>query len=172
MVPERPPSTEYAPAFASYISAVPDGDIADLLEKQLEVLRDLAAQVPGDRETFRYGPDKWTIREVFGHLSDAERVFGYRLVSISRGDATPLPGFDENVYVAAANFNARPLQALADEFALLRRSNLMEIRALDADAWQRIGLANNKPVSVRAIAYVMAGHVNHHVAILHARYGL
>ena len=172
MAPERPRPTEYAPAFGTYIAAVPDGDIVELLEKQLELVGDLAKQVPEDRETFRYGPDKWTIREVFGHLSDAERVFGYRFVSISRGDAASLPGFDENVYVAAANFNARPLQALANEFALLRRSNLMEMRALDPDAWQRTGLSNNKPVSVRAIAYVMAGHVNHHIAILRARYGL
>ena len=172
MSPEKPPSSEYAPAYATYISAVPDGDVVELLEQQRELLRDLAKQVPGDRELFRYGPDKWTIREVFGHLSDGERVFGYRLVSISRGDAASLPGFDENVYVAAANFNARPLQELADEFALLRGANLLAMRALDAEAWQRIGLANNKPVSVRAIAYVMAGHVNHHVAILRARYGV
>lgn len=172
MTPEKPPSSEYAPAYAAYVSAVPDGDIVQLLEQQLDTLRDLAAQVPADRELFRYGPDKWSIRQVFGHLSDGERVFGYRLVSISRGDGTPLPGFDENVYVAAANFDARPLQALTAEFVLLRKANLMALRALDAQAWRRIGLANNTPVSVRAIAYVMAGHVNHHVALLRARYGV
>ena len=172
MTPEKLPSSEYASSYAAYVSAVPDGDIVELLEQQPDVLRDLAKRVPGDRELFRYAPDKWTIREVYGHLSDAERVFGYRLVSISRGDTASLPGFDENVYVAAANFNARPLQALADEFALLRGGNLMAMRALDADAWRRVGLANNTPVSVRALAYVMAGHVNHHVAILRARYAV
>jgi hypothetical protein len=172
MSPEKPPSSEYAPFYEGYIAAIPEGDIVDLLEQQVATLRDMAQNVPADRETFQYAPGKWTIREVVGHVNDAERVFGYRMVCISRGERASLPGFDENAYVTAANFNARTLRALVDEFALLRASNLSAMRALDAESWRRTGLANNHPVSVRALAYVMAGHVNHHLAILRSRYGV
>lgn len=172
MTTGRPQPSEYAPFYAEYIATVPDGDIVQLLEQQVVALRAFAGRLAPERETFRYAPDKWTVRELAGHVTDAERVFGYRLVCISRGDRTSFPGFDENEYVAAANFNARPLQALVDEFALLRGANLMAMRALDAAAWQRVGLANNAPVSVRALAYIMAGHVNHHLDMLRTRYGL
>jgi hypothetical protein len=173
MTPDKPTPAEYAPYYEGYISAVSDDDdVVELLERQAGALRDLARQVPAARETFQYAPDKWTVREVIGHLNDAERVFGYRVVCLSRGERASLPGFDENAYVAAANFNARTLQALVDEFALLRGSNVSAMRALDADAWMRTGLANNTPVSVRALAYIMAGHVNHHLQLLHARYGV
>jgi len=172
MPTEKPQPSENAPFYAEYIATVPDGDIVQLLEQQVAALRAFANRLAPERETFRYAPDKWTVRELVGHVIDAERVFGYRLVCISRGDRNSLPGFDENEYVAAANFNARPLQSLVDEFALLRGANLMAMRALDAAAWQRIGLANNNPVSVRALAYIMAGHVNHHLTMLQTRYEL
>lgn len=169
---ERPSPTEFAPYYASYVSAVPDGDIVQLLEQQKSAVRARAAAITSIQETYRYAPDKWTVREVFGHLTDVERVFGYRLLRISRGDSTSLPGFDENRYVAAANFNSRPLRALVDELALVRDGNLMVIKALDAEASRRLGVANNVPVSVRALAFIMAGHVTHHLQVLSSRYGL
>lgn len=168
---ERPASTEFAPYYASYVSSVPDGDIVQLLEQQKAVLRARTTAVTPAQETYRYGPGKWTVREMFGHLTDAERVFGYRVLCISRGDTASLPGFDEHTYVEAANFNSRPLRALVDELVLVRDGNLLMMKAFDAEAWPRMGVANNVPVSVRALAFIMAGHINHHLEILRTRYG-
>jgi hypothetical protein len=170
---DKPKESEYAPFYAGYIAAVPPGDdILDLLESQVERIRRLAASVPAERETFRYAPGKWTLREVLGHLGDAERVFGYRAFRISRGDETPLAGFDENQYVEASGFNARELSSLAEELALLRQANVLFLRSLDAESWRRTGIANNNPVSVRALAFIMAGHLNHHLNVLRERYGV
>lgn len=169
---ERPAETEYAPFYAGYVSKVPSGDVLELLENQKSQLLTLAASVPTERETFRYAPGKWTIREVFGHLGDAERVFGYRAFCISRGDRTSLPGFDEQEYVAASGFNSRELSSLAHELTLLRESNLLLLRHLDPEKWRRTGVANGTLISVRALAFIMAGHVNHHFGVLRDRYGV
>jgi DinB superfamily len=169
---ERPTESEYAPFYAGYVSKVPSGDVLEMLESQRSQILALAATVPAERETFRYAPGKWTVREVFGHLGDAERVFGYRAFCISRGDQTPLPGFDEQEYVAASGFNSRALSSLAQELALLRESNLAFLRHLGAEEWQRTGVANANPISVRALAFIMVGHVNHHLGVLRERYGV
>ena len=168
--PDRPKAAEYASSFAHYIATVPDGNIIEWLDEQKSTLRAMAKRVTPERETFRYAPGKWTVREIFGHLADTERVFGYRLLSISRGDTTPLPGFDENRYVAASAFNTRPLWSLVDELLLVRDSNLMLMKALDDEAWRRVGTANNAVVSARALAWIIAGHVDHHLAGLRERY--
>jgi uncharacterized damage-inducible protein DinB len=169
---EKPGPSEYAPFYAGYIAAIADGDILETLENQASELRQLAAAIPADRETFRYGEGKWSVREVFGHMIDAERVFSYRLLRFSRGDETPLSGFDENHFVAASHFDQRPLADLVEELALLRQANLRLLRSLVPEAWTRTGTANNHPVSVRALAFIMAGHVRHHLNILRDRYGL
>lgn len=169
---EKPNESEYAPFYAGYIAKVPAADVLENLERQGSEVRGLAAGVPPEREGFRYAPGKWSVREVFGHLIDGERVFGYRAFRIGRGDQTPLAGFDENEYVAASGYDDRSLASLAEEFALVRAANLAVFHSLSADAWRRLGTANGHPVSVRALAFIMAGHVNHHLALLGERYGL
>lgn len=169
---ERPNDTEYAPYYGKYIALVPESDIRPALAGQVDVVRHVAASVTRDRETFRYGPDKWSIREVFGHLSDAERVFGYRAAGISRGDGTPFPSFDENMYVAQSRFDHSPLDVLLEEFVHLRAANRIVLDRLDAAGWRLAGTASGYTVSVRALAYMMVGHVRHHLAILHDRYGV
>jgi hypothetical protein len=168
----RPGEGEYAPFYAGYVGLVPEADIVAVLEQQAGELRELAASVPADRETFRYAEGKWSVREVLGHLVDGERVFGYRAFCISRGERAGLPSFDENHYVAEARSNAIPLRELADELALVRESNLAFLRRLEPGEWERSGTASGKPITVRALAWVMAGHPRHHVGILRERYGL
>ena len=167
---DRPLETEYAPPYAPYVSLVPEVDIVSVLENQVVAVR-RAATVPAERETHRYAPGKWTIREVFGHLVDAERVFGYRAFCVSRGEQHPLPGFDENEYVARSLFGGCSLAELVTEFATVRESNLAVFRRLDQAGWQRFGNANGTSISVRALAYILAGHVRHHLGVLRSRYG-
>jgi len=167
----RPASSEYAPFYAGYVAALPDGDILQILEQQTAELRQLAAGTPTDRETFRYAEGKWSVREVIGHLIDTERIFAYRALRFSRGDEAPLTGFDENVYVAASTFDHRPLSSLVDEIVHVRQANLALFGGLAPDDWTRLGTANGKAVSVRALAFIMAGHVRHHLDILRDRYG-
>lgn len=169
---QRPAEGEYAPFYAGYVSLVPEADVLGALDEQAQAIRRLAAAVPHERETFRYAEGKWSIREVLGHLIDGERVFGYRAFCISRGETAGLPSFDENLYVAADRADARGLSELAAEFALVRRSNLVVLRRLEADEWARVGTASGKPVSVRALAWIMAGHPRHHLRILSERYGV
>lgn len=169
---ERPGTGEYAEFYAGYISGLPAGDILEILELQKDQLRQLAAAVKADRETFRYAPGKWSVREMVGHLIDAERVFSYRALCFSRGDETPLPGFDENFYVARANFDARTLQSLLEELILLRSANVLLFRSLAAEDLARVGVANGFPVSVRALAFILAGHLHHHFNVLRERYGI
>jgi DinB family protein len=169
---ERPAPDEYAPFFAGYVKLVPETEVLPVLSVQVSQVRRLAEALSADRETFRYAPGKWSIREVFGHICDGERVFGYRAFCISRGDQTPLPGFDENDYVAESAYDQQAVAELADDFAGLREANLAVLGRLDPARWVRGGNANGNPVSVRALAFIMAGHVRHHLGVLKARYGL
>lgn len=169
---ERPPESEYAPFYAGYISRVPEEEIIPVLEAQRATMFETGAAVGPERETFRYAPGKWTICEVFGHLADIERIFGCRALAISRGDRTPLPGFDENAYIAASQYGRRRLAEITREFSMLRNANLAMFRTLDDDSWLRIGTANGYSTSVRAIAYILAGHLRHHLEVLRERYGV
>jgi len=172
MASGRPADTEYAPFYAGYVSLVQEDDALAALERQLDELRALSVSIPKDRETYRYAPDKWSVRQVVGHVTDGERVFGYRAFCISRGEQAPLPSFDENAYVARSSYDSVPLGELVDELVAVRRTNLAALRRLTAAEWRGLGTASGKPVSVRALAYVMAGHPRHHLAILRERYGL
>lgn len=172
MASGKPADTEYAPFYAHYVSLVPETDAVAALERQVDEFRACKASVPKDRETFRYAPDKWSVRQVIGHLTDGERVFGYRAFCISRGEQAPLPAFDENVYVAHSTYDSVPIRELVDELVDVRRGNLAVLRRLSAADWARVGTASGKPVTVRALAYVMAGHPRHHLAILREKYGL
>lgn len=169
---DRPMATEYAPFYAGYVLLVPEADALAVLAGQPAELQKLAAAVPAELESCRYAPGKWSIREVVGHLADSERVFGYRAFCISRGDQAPLPGFDEKAYIAGSGYDQRRLEELVGEFAGLRETNLVFLRRLDGEAWGRTGSANGTPVSVRALAFIMAGHVRHHLGVLRSRYGV
>jgi len=166
----RPSQAEFAPFYVGYVSLVPEADVIQVLEGQAADVRlQTRAFIPA-REQFRYAEGKWSVREVLGHMTDAERVFGFRAFCFSRGDENPLPGFDENDYVARAGFDRRSLADLVQEFGQLREANLTILRRLDDEAWRRMGTASGKLVSVRALAYIMAGHVRHHLHILSTRY--
>jgi len=171
-MPQKPAPEEYAPFYAGYVSLVPEADVLPVLSAQTSEIRGLAGAVPKDRESFRYAPGKWSIRQVLGHIGDGERVFGYRAFCISRGDQAALPGFDENDYVAESPYDQQTVAELADDFARLRAANLALLGHLDPARWARVGNANGKPVSVRALAFIMAGHVRHHLGVLKTRYGV
>ena len=167
---DRPSENEYAPYYAGYIQRVADGDIFEVLARQSDTLRALLAKLPARQADFRPGPAEWSIKEVAGHINDAERVFAYRALRISRGDQTPLPGFEQDDYVRAANFGERTLPDLLEEFGLLRHANLLAFNRLSNEASQRLGTASEFAVSVRALLYIMAGHVEHHVESLRKDY--
>jgi hypothetical protein len=166
----RPDATEYAPYYGTYVSKVGDGDLLKLLETQRTETQALLGGIPDARALHRYAPGKWSIKEVVGHIADAERIFSYRALRIARGDETPLPGFDENAYTPAGHFDARPLAELAAELDVVRRATLALLRGFPAEVWLRRGTASNHGVSVRALAYIIAGHERHHVMILRERY--
>ena len=169
---QRPSETEYAPFYAGYVALVPETDILAVLAGQLTEVRRVAASIAPDRETWRYAEGKWSFREVVGHLVDAERVFGYRAFCFSRGETAALPSFDENQYVVAATSDTIPLRELVEELALVRQSNQAFLRRLRDPEWTRVGTASGKPVTVRALAWIMAGHPRHHLNILRDRYGV
>ena len=169
---ERPSPNEYSPYHAGYIALVPDGDVIAMMRAQADELAAIAGRVPRDRETFAYAPEKWSVRQVFGHLGDGERIFAYRALCVSRGDVTPLPGFDENFYVAHANFASRPLSDLTDELLLTRRANVRMFESFDDATWRQTGNANGAPVTVNAIAWIITGHTRHHLNVLRDRYGV
>ena len=146
---------------------------ADLLERlraQPAELRALLGSLDDAAARARYEPGKWSIKEVVGHVSDTERVMGYRLLRIGRGDVTPLPGFEQDPYVAAAGADRRPLASLLAELEAVRAATLALVESLPAEAWERRGTASGNPVSARALAYIIAGHAAHHHAVLRERY--
>jgi len=166
----RPNESEYARYFQSYVAQVSEHDILPVLRSQLDALDVLLNRVAADQETYRYAEDKWSIREIVGHLIDAERVFGYRALCIARGENQSLPGFDQEEYMKTAPYNHISLEDLLSEFRLVRQSNVAMFRTLDAEAWERSGTANDNSVTVRALAFIMAGHVRHHMNVLRERY--
>ncbi len=171
MTPGFPQNTEFAPQFAGYIANVTNvTDPLLKMEDQLDEVTFLLNNLDPARRLFRYAPDKWSIQQLLGHLIDTERIFAYRALRIARSDQTPLPGFDENAYVVSAQAEGVDWSQLLYEFAAVRRSNILMLRNLPATAWTRIGVVNAAPISVRALAYIMAGHVVHHVNILQERY--
>lgn len=166
----RPESSEYAAFYSPYLAQVPERNVLPALESQLEEVLPLLASISEEGAGHRYAPGKWSIRELVGHLSDAERVFAYRMLRFSRADETPLSGFDEDHFVAHGAYDGRTLIDLTAEFRHLREANLHMIRGLEPDMLTRSGLANGHAISVRALAFVMVGHVRHHLGILKERY--
>jgi len=166
----RPVAGEFLPYFGTYIDKVPDGDVIESMTRQLpetlSLVRSLS-EADGDK---RYAPDKWSIREVIGHVIDAERIFTYRALRFARADTTPVAGFDENSYVKNAPFSKVSLADLADELEHVRRATIHFFSNLDEEAMSRRGTSNGAEVSVRALAYILTGHAIHHVNVLRTRY--
>jgi hypothetical protein len=168
----RPEPDEIPSFYVGYIKRVPETDPVMVCASQIE---ETAALLRGLSETdamYRYAPGKWSIKEVVGHLADTERIMSYRALRIARGDVTPLASFDENAYVPVANFDNRSLADLVGEWRTVRAATLALLRTFDAEAWQRRGTASGKPVSVRALGFMIPGHERHHVEILRTRYGV
>ncbi|MFO0891630.1 MAG: DinB family protein [Isosphaeraceae bacterium] len=166
---ERPDGSEYAPFYAGYVKLVPEGDILATLEAQLGEMLVLLSSVSESESLVRHAPYTWSVREVVGHMTDAERVFGYRALRFSRSDATPLASFDENAYTQAGCFDRVPLADLVREFEVTRRSNLLLFRHLSPESWSRGGKASDNFVTVRALAHIIVGHARHHTEILRKR---
>ena len=166
----KPDETEYVPAFGGYVSLVPAGDIVGLLGEQINETLALLGSVPEERAGFRYAPDKWSIKELVGHLIDSERIFAYRALVFARADQTELPGFEQDDYIRGGSFDEVSLADLAAELASVRQATVLLFKHLNGDAWTRRGRANESEVSVRALAHIIAGHELHHRNVLRDRY--
>ena len=166
----RPALNEYASYYGGYVNIVPDGDIMARLTQQMPATLTLWRGLSPEQGDWRYAPEKWSVKELCGHIIDGERVFAYRALRFARGDQTPLPGFEQDDFIAHANFAARSLNDLADEYEAVRRATIALLGSFDDAAWQRSGVASDNAMSVRAIAYVIAGHELHHLKILRERY--
>lgn len=167
---DRPGEGEYNQYYAKYLALVPPGDIVAILREQGQSLLELLRHVPESGANHAYAPGKWSIKEVIGHLADTERVFAYRALRFARADITPLPGFDEQQWMPPAHFGARALAHIGAEFAAVRAATIALLDGLPEEAWTRQGEANGHPISVRALAAIVAGHELHHRAILLERY--
>jgi hypothetical protein len=166
----RPGASEYAPFYANYISQVPDGDVVEALIGGVEIAAALLHDVDDAQAMRAYAPGKWTLKEVVLHCADAERIFAYRALRIGRADNTDLPGWDENAYAPASGANARSLESLLNELESVREASVMLFEGLPAEAWTRSGTANGMQISVRALAWITAGHLLHHLEVIQDRY--
>ncbi len=166
----RPGSDEYAPAYARYVERAPEEDLLGALAAQADTVASTFLELPKHKVDFRYAEGKWTPREMLGHMVDSERVMGFRALWFARQDPAKLPGFEESDWAKAAGHGNVALEALVEEFLTVRSGHVLMFQHLPAEAWTRLGVANKKPMSVRALAYVMLGHVRHHFSVLEERY--
>lgn len=166
----RPTSNEYAPYYGRYIDLVPDGDLLKLLSEQINNTLVVLRGISEKQSLTRYAPDKWSIKEVIGHVTDTERIMCYRALRIGRADTTPIPGFEQDDYVHAANSDALAFMDLVSEFQIVRSASVALFRNFDENAIGRRGTANNFSVTVRGLAYIIAGHERHHLNILQSKY--
>ena len=166
----RPGADEFAPPYAGYIAQVPDGDIIEALIGGAEIAAALLSDLPEDVASQAYAPGKWTLKEVVLHCADSERIFSYRALRFARSDATPLPGWDEKAYAPLSGAGVRPLESILDEFESVREATVTLFSGLPSEAWTRRGAANNYEISVRALAWITAGHLLHHLGVIQDRY--
>jgi hypothetical protein len=166
----RPNKEEYPSYYEDYIKLVPDGDIGVILKENLSKTISLFQNISESNGDFRYAPDKWSIKEVLGHMTDTERIMSVRLLRFARGDSTAVPGFNENIYVNGANFNQRTLKSLIEEFTVTRNATITLIKNMPEEAWMRKGFANNFENTTRALAYMITGHEMHHCQVIRERY--
>lgn len=170
LVIARPQPSEYAPYYDRYISLIQDNDILTTLDQQRrQMVQFLSGLSEADGDS-RYAPEKWSVKEVLGHVCDTERIFAYRALRISRGDATPIEGFEQDDYVKNGPFARRPIAEAIEDYIAVRRATISLLRSLEEAAWSRRGIANKNEISVRAIAYLIAGHEVHHRRILEQKY--
>src|SRR5215468_6546626 len=162
----RPSPDEYASYYEKYISLLPEGNIVTTLEQQGRNTLELLRGLDESQGASRYAADKWSVKEVFGHMIDSERVFAYRALRFARNDLTPLPGYEQDDYVRHGNFDERTLADLAAEFETVRKSSIQLFRSLREEAWSHRGTANENPVTVRALAHIIGGHEAHHVDVI------
>jgi hypothetical protein len=165
---QRPSEEEYAGDFGEYIRLVPEGNIIDILLAQEKQMTELLASLTESQGAYRYAEGKWTLKEVVGHIADGERVMTYRLLRFARGDQTPLPGFDQELFMPP--FGSWTIAQLAEDYRAVRQSTITLLRGLPAEAWSRKGTANNVSITARALAYVNAGHELHHMGVIRNRY--
>jgi hypothetical protein len=166
----RPAPGEYAEGYAPYLAAAPTGDPLRLLQSQADEWTVLYSGLSEAQGAFRYAPGKWSLKDLLQHLSDAERIFAYRCLRIGRGDATPLPGFDENAFAASADADSQPLAALVADFSAARQASLCLFRSLPEAAWANRGVSNGRELTARCIPYLCLGHAAHHLAVIRERY--
>jgi len=167
---DRPAAHEYDPYYSVYIEKVEGTRLADIMRRQAEEVSHLLTGMAEERARYRYAEGKWSIKEVIGHLIDSERIFTCRAMSIARGEQQSLPGFEQDTYVALGGFDNRSLDSLLAEYRAVREATLALFESFDAAAWLRSGVANDSNISVRALAYITAGHEAHHLAVLRERY--
>ena len=169
--PTPPTNKEYAPFYADYVQrAISRDDVIEALPLQIDEIKSALGHLSDEQARFKFGPLEWSIKEVVGHLNDVERIFSCRLLSISRNDQTPLPGFEQEDYVREAGFDNSPLGDLINEFEFLRRANIILINNMSDQAALRLGTASGATVSARALIYMLVGHVEHHMACLYEKY--
>jgi hypothetical protein len=166
----RPQPGESAPYYDRYISLVPGSDVLAALDEQRRQTLLLLSGRPETDGDLRYAPDKWSLREVLGHLNDTERIMSYRALRISRGDKTPIEGYEQDDYVRNSPLARRPFPELIEDYIAVRRATFTLFRNLDEGAWSRRGVANKNEVTVRALAYIIAGHELHHRRIIEEKY--
>ena len=167
----HPSAEEYNEFYNGYVQrAIARKDVIATLPKQIDEIRAALGKLTDKQALFRDAPKEWTIKEVLGHINDAERIFAYRLLRVSRNDQTPLPGFEQNDYVREAGFDNYPLADLLDEFERLRRANMVMIQNMPEAYADRRGIASGFSISARALVYMLVGHVDHHMASLHEKY--
>ncbi len=166
----RPDKNDYDPFYENYIKLVEGDDVNKILSAQSTETQDVLNSFPKSMGDYAYQPGKWTVKEVIGHLIDTERVMAYRAMCIARGEKQPLPGFNQDEYVKAGDFNNRELSDLVYEFRLLRESNMLLAKGLSSEALSKRGIANNKEVTVLALFFIIAGHEKHHMNVLLEKY--
>lgn len=166
----RPEKNEYAEYYETYVSLVGDGSILEVLKQNKIETQKILAEISEEKSHFRYAEGKWSIKELLGHIIDTERIFAYRALRFARADETPIEGFDQDPYIENANFDNCKFTDLIAEFALIRDSNILMLQNFPSEAWTRSGIASENPVTVRALAYMLAGHEKHHINILKERY--
>jgi len=166
----KPDASEYAEYYGRYIKLVPEGNILNILETQIDETLQLVENLNDHQANFRYGDGKWSIKEMVGHISDTERVFSFRGLCFGRNDKTPLPSFEQNGYVENGDFDSRSLLDLTDEFRAIRKATLVLFKSFAESVWMRRGTASGFEFTVRAVAYIISGHELHHRYILKERY--
>ncbi|WNR42595.1 DinB family protein [Paenibacillus roseipurpureus] len=167
---QRPGQDEYASFYTGYIQVVPEGDYVSILDEQEKALVAMFSSLQEEQALSGYAPGKWSLKEVLGHITDTERIMSYRLLRIARGDQTDLPGFDQDVFIAHSNFDGVALKDLIQDFQAVRQATRALLPTIADEAWTRFGTANTFRISARAIAFVIAGHAQHHLNVAEQKY--